>query len=309
VGRRKEIRACWDESIGDIGIRLRPFLLRISAEAGGLCFPDVLPVAAGIEMIQISTLVIDDVLDQSSLRNAAPSIFARYGTAEAISIGIVMASEGFLLVADGLRENRKIRNGLSIMAVLAETHANIYFGQFLDLRFEANTSITEERYLDMIRNTTACFIQAPLVVGAMMWDASAATIELLERAGIALGMAYQIRDDVIDIIGDSECTGKPIAGDIRRSKMRLPVIRALRTLPGKCGNNLKGLLSNRGLPDKAVRESIELINKTDAVDYCISVTKQYCETAQQFIGKLPGNLGVLRNQLNSIAELIASFEG
>lgn len=315
---RKHISACFPETEGlyakvehclqDLGLRIRPFLLRISAEVGGLCFLDISPVAAGIEMIQISTLVIDDVLDQSPLRNNSPSVFARCGAGEAISAGTMMASEGFALIADGLCKNAKLRNGLHIMRLLSQTHSSIYLGQFLDMAFEGNTSVTEDRYLDMIRNTTACFIQAPLVIGAMLWNASATIIKALEGAGIALGMAYQIRDDVIDVIGDSECTGKPVGGDIRRSKMRLPVIRALGELQGKDRNSLKHLLSGKDLSDEAVQEALALTQKTDSVDYCISATKRYCQEARQFIRQLPNDLVVLKDQLDSIVELISSFE-
>ena len=73
VNGQNGLAALWQESLSDIGLRLRPFVLRVSAEAGGTSFSDVLPIAAGIEMIQISTLVIDDVLDQSLLRNNKPS--------------------------------------------------------------------------------------------------------------------------------------------------------------------------------------------------------------------------------------------
>jgi len=308
VNGQNELATLWHEGLSDIGLRLRPFLLRIASEAGGTRFSDVLPIAAGIEMIQISTLVVDDVLDQSPLRNNEPSVFARRGTGEAISIGVVMASEGFALVADGLCRNAELKNGLPIMRLLSETHSSIYHGQFLDLTFEGNASTTMERYFDMTRKTTACFIRAPLVIGAMLWDASAAIIKTLEGAGIALGMAYQIRDDVIDVIGDLECTGKPVGGDIRRSKMRLPVIRALSELQGEDRSSLEHLLSGKGLSDEAVREALTLTQKTDSVDYCISVTKQYCEEARRSIEQLPNDLGVLRDQLDSVAELISSFE-
>lgn len=303
------VAAAWDESLSDVGLRLRPFLLRISAEAGGTSFSDVLPIAAGVEMIQISTLVIDDVLDQSSLRNSRPSIFAQCGTGEAISIGVVMSSQGLALVADGLCRNGRLANGLPIIRLLSETHSSIYHGQLLDLRFEGDLSITEDLYLDMIRKTTACFIQTPLVVGAMLWDASEAVIDALEGAGMALGMAYQIRDDVIDVIGESEYTGKPVGGDIRQAKTRLPTIRALHELQGEDKARFQRLMSGgESLSDEALQEAIALTLKTDSVNYCISVTRQYCEEARQFIEHLPNDLIVLREQLDSIAELIATFD-
>lgn len=293
--------------MSDVGLRIRPFLFRISSEAGDIPFKDIVPVAAGIEMVQLSTLVIDDIIDQSPLRNNRPSIFAEQGYGESISIGTILFTQGLSLIADGLLRNEVFKNCLSIIRVLCDTHATIYFGQILDYRLEGCISTNEHDYLDMISKTTACFIQAPLVMGAMLWDAPQENIKHLKVIGYALGMAYQIRDDVIDIIGDSECTGKPIAGDIRRCKMRLPVIRALIELGQADRNHLENLLSISDLPDNSVREAIDLVMKTDAINYCISRTQQFCDQARDFIHYLPENVKELKIQLDFIADLISTF--
>ena len=300
----QQIRSC----LSDIGLRLRPFLLRAGFEAGSDVFARILPLAAGVELIQISTLVVDDILDESPLRNNEPSVFARRGPKESLAIGAIMSSLGLSLIAKQFAQDAGLKNSHSVLNLLACTHARIYEGQILDMRFEGHTDISEVQYFDMIYKTTACFIQASLVVGAQLWNAPADIINALEDIGRAIGMAYQIRDDVIDVIGDSECTGKPVGGDIRRSKMRLPVIRALSKLQGEDRGSLKHLLSGKGLSDEAVRKAHALTQKTDSVDYCISVTKQYCEEARQFIKQLPNDLVVLRDQLDSIAKLISSFE-
>ena len=130
----------------------------------------------------------------------------------------------------------------------------------------------------------------------------------LSGAGIALGMAYQIRDDVIDIIGDSECTGKPVGGDVRRRKMRLPLIRTLRELHGKRQRKLIDLMQSTDLSNEDLNEALDLITGSAAVDYCISKVQTYCKEANDTMNMLPGEFTTLKTTFQGVAELISSFE-
>lgn len=306
-GQEELARAC-EGSLTDIGLRIRPFFLRISCQEGGIVFDKIVPVAAGVEMIQLSTLVIDDILDESPLRNNKPSIFAKEGTKASLAIGTIMSSLGFCLIAEGLEKNHSLKNNIAVVQLFSQTHADIYIGQYLDLRFEGDMSVGEDQYLDMISRTTACFIQAPLVAGAMLWDACPEIIKTLEKAGLSLGMAYQIRDDVIDMIGDLECTGKPIGGDVRRRKMRLPLIQALWELSGRRRRKLAESLRATSLSDEAFSEALELINESGSIDYCISKTKEYCEQAANTIDMLSEDFASLKAHLCVVANWISSFE-
>lgn len=306
-GQEELARAC-EGSLTDIGLRIRPFFLRISCQEGGIVFDEIVPVAAGIEMIQLSTLIIDDILDESPLRNNKPSIFAREGAKACLAIGTIMSLIGLRLIADGLKKNQNLKNNIAVVQLFSQTHANIYVGQYLDLRFEGNISVGEDQYLDMISRTTACFIQAPLVAGAMLWNACPEMIKTLEKVGLSLGMAYQIRDDVIDVIGDSECMGKPIGGDVRRRKMRLPLIQALQELSGEKKQKLADLLQTASLSDGALSEALNLISESGSIDYCISKTKEYCERAADAINMLSEDLAPLKAHLRVVANWISSFE-
>jgi len=282
--------------------------LRISCHQGGIAFDKIIPISAGVEMIQLSTLVIDDILDESPLRNNEPSIVAEHGWKACLSIGTIMYSLGFCLISEGIWKNHDVINGIAVVNLFSRTHADIYVGQFLDLRFEGDVTVSEDQYLDMISRTTARFIQSPLVVGAMLWDARPEAIKILERAGLSLGMAYQIRDDVIDVIGDSECTGKPVGGDIRRRKMRLPLIQALRELRNNEHRKLLDLLKNASLSDEASSEAIGLITESGSIDYCISKAKEYCKKATETINLLPEEFADLKNHFCVVAGWISSFE-
>lgn len=293
--------------ISDLGLRIRPFLMFISSKENGFDLKKILPIASGIEMIQLSTLVIDDILDESNLRNNKPSIFSQRGTKETISIGTILSSIGFELIAKGFELNPELKNQSYVIKILAQTHTKIYLGQIQDLQFEGNTSVSEEQYLKMIFNTTGCFIRSSLVAGALLWDAPKEIIDNLKNLGYALGMAYQIRDDVIDIIGDPECTGKPLGGDLLRCKMRLPVIHALKKLNGEKRIKLESLLQSKKLDNESLDEALHLLKETDAADYCISKTREFCEQALFSIDLLPEKHQTLKTYLKDVTRLVSTF--
>jgi len=303
-----ELRRACEGSITDIGLRILPFFLRISCQEAGISFDSILPVAAGVEMLKQSALNIDDILDMSSLRNNQTTSYARYGTNKSITIGTIMSSLGFRLIANGLEKNKILQNKIEVIQLFLRTYTDIYIGQFLDLQYEGDETVTEEQYFDMISKTTAYFIQAPLVAGAMLWDADSEIIKILEYAGQFLGMAYQIRDDVIDVIGDSECSGKPVGGDVRHCKMRLPVVQALQELAGEKKQKLIDILKTKNLSDESVNEAIGLINETNAIEYCISKTKEYCDQAINAMGKLSEDFESMKIHFNVVANMISSFE-
>lgn len=307
LGDYVNIRNFAVEACRDIGLRLRPFLLRITYESGGGIFQHAADIAAGIELVQISTLIIDDDFDESVLRNNNPTIFVCCGHVTAMSVGTILYSRGISIVARKLYNNKSLKNACSVISLLCDTHADIYLGQLLDAQLEGNTDTSENEYIEVITRTTARFIQSSLVIGAMLWNAPPEIISSLEAIGRALGIAYQIRDDVIDIIGDSECTGKPVGGDIRLCKMRLPVIHALSQLRGEDRSCLERLLRGKKMSDESVEEAVRLVKKTDAIDHCLQRVQQYCNEAQVQTTNLPIHYEELKTKLRVISSLICTF--
>ena len=292
----------------DVGLRFRPFMLRISYGAGKGSFDNIIEIAAGIELVQISTLVIDDVLDNSSLRNGELSVCKKWGMKQAITLGTIMSSTGLNLVAEGLVRNHVLKNRLDVLQLLEQTHSEIYVGQFIDLEFEGNIDMSEQQYIEMISKTTACFIQAPLVAGAMLWDAPPVLISQLKRIGYNLGMAYQIRDDVIDLLGDTELTGKPKAIDVYDRKMRLPMIQALRCIDSVSRSRLLELLeSKENLTTKEVEEVLDLFKQAGSIKYSINKTKEYCLKADELVDTLDSEFDIMKNHLHGVSKLISYF--
>lgn len=293
--------------VSEVGLRVRPHLLRLSAECGNIEFRDLLSIAGGIELLQVSTLVIDDVLDKSSRRNNLASLFSDYGPELTVCIGAIVSSNGFALIASGIAAKQRLLNGTTLMRMMSECHADIYAGQFADLQNQRNTSVTEREFIDVISMTTASFIRTSLVGGAVLWGAPKDLLKVLDEIGRALGIAYQIRDDIIDIIGISDYTGKPVGGDIKQCKMRLPAIRALETLKGKDRHKLKSILTQRTVSASAIREATSIIKNSGAIGYCIKKTREYCGEVAEQVESLPGDFVDLKAGLLAISELLSCF--
>ena len=301
----EELNEIWKSVLHDIGLRLRPFFLRITYEAGKRVFKDVLPIAAGVELIQISTLVIDDVLDKSLMRNRKPSLYDKYGVGKAISVGTIISSIGFNTISSTLRK-AGLENGIDVLGYLTEIHKDIYVGQFMDIDFEKNISISEKKFIEMISKTTACFIQAPLVIGAMLWNAPEDLISVLKEIGMNLGIAYQLRDDVLDIIGDPSITGKPKPLDIADRKARLPIIHAIETLDLKEEREFAEIwTSKQSLDVIKIDEITNLLKKTNSIHYAMKQIDVYCGQAEKAVELLDSNLAQLKGNLRAITKLIS----
>lgn len=301
-------RASAAPSISDVGLRLRPFLFRIGLEAFGGSFRAAIHTAAGIELIQISTLVIDDVLDASPRRNGKPSVAAQWGDGTAIALGSLLASEGIYLVGRGGPKGVDPIRLLRVVQEVSRALREVYDGQAMDLEGERSVDWTEAKYTKMISLTTASLIRSSLLSGAVLGGASPAAIRDLRAIGHNIGVAYQLRDDVLDIVGDPACTGKPACGDIRQRKCRLPVVHALCHLGAQGQRRLRALLTSPVvLTDPQVNHVVDLLSKTASVEYVITRTRDYCRAASTGIRRARGLPATLREDLDCIGRLIASF--
>lgn len=287
------------------GLRIRPFLFRIGYESGGGNFKDILPIGAAIEFMQIATLVMDDILDESEIRNGRDSVYKKWGIKNSILVGELLKSTSTIILLQSIHKNKKFKNTYDVLNLFENIYKNINIGQYLDLSYENKKIITEAEYMNMIKNTTALFIQSSIKLGAMLSGASKEIQNSLSAYGLSLGYAYQIRDDVIDIIGEEKYVGKPIGNDIKRRKKRLPFIHAFSNASKSINERLNTLYKKNKMTDGEVKEIIELLNKCGSVEYSISKVKYFCK-------KATNNIKAFKNRkvkilLSELSELVSSF--
>lgn len=208
------------------GKRVRPMLALFSSIAVGGQWQDALPAAWAVELIHNFSLVHDDIEDQSELRHGKPTIWAKWGVAQAINLGDLLFNLAYAAILE-LRKNLRAETVLDAVDVLAQTCSRLTGGQYLDLSYEKAQSITMANYLEMISGKTAALLAASGELGAICAGAPAKTRSDLREFGINLGLAFQMWDDWLGIWGDKQITGKSAESDLISGKKSMPILYAL----------------------------------------------------------------------------------
>ncbi len=204
--------------IGSGGKRLRPILTLASSAMFGYDGRHDIHLAATVEMIHTATLLHDDVVDESQQRRGKPTANLLWDNQSSVLVGDYLFSRAFELMVE--------TGDLRILETLARTSAIIAEGEVLQLTATVNIETTEETYLKIVRGKTAALFSAATKVGAMVAGQQETVIEAMSTYGDALGIAFQIADDILDFRG-TDATGKNVGDDFRERKLTLPMIRAI----------------------------------------------------------------------------------
>jgi geranylgeranyl diphosphate synthase type I len=206
------------------GKRVRPLLCLLCASAAGANWRQALPLGAALELIHNFSLIHDDIQDNSPLRRGRATIWKLWGPAQAINAGDAMFTLAHLapqrLLALGVAPDVV----LGALAELNFTCLALTQGQHLDMNFEQRAAVTTVEYLGMIEKKTAVLIAASTFLGASLSPVAAGRLDHFYAFGWNLGLAYQLRDDLLGIWGDPALTGKSAASDLEQRKKSLPVV-------------------------------------------------------------------------------------
>ncbi len=198
------------------GKRMRPMLLLFAAESTGEIQEDHYQVAAILELIHAATLVHDDVLDQGEYRRKHLTVNEKFGNELAVLFGDFIFSNAYILTVE--LEDREVR------ARLSETARDVCKGEIWQTGNKFNYDIDESTYLEMIRLKTASLFEACGALGAKINGADHEVVEAFGRFGTNFGMAFQIVDDYLDLVGDESYVGKSLGTDLQKGKLTLPVL-------------------------------------------------------------------------------------
>ena len=201
------------------GKRLRPMLTLAAARMCGYDGPHHIHLAATVEFIHTATLLHDDVVDESRQRHGRPTANLLWDNKSSVLVGDYLFARSFQLMVE--------TGSLRVLDILSNAAATIAEGEVLQLTAAANLATTEEIYLKVVRGKTAALFSAATEVGAVIAGRDEATIRALFTYGDALGIAFQIVDDLLDYGGDATATGKNLGDDFRERKLTLPVIKAV----------------------------------------------------------------------------------
>lgn len=258
------------------GKRLRPVLSMLACEAMGKDKMDVIPFALAVEIIHNFTLVHDDLMDKSTLRRNLTTVHIKYGEPTAILAGdllFVKAFEALETYPDDIKVFRKLNNHL-IRSVI-----EVCEGQQLDMDFENRSSVSEDEYLEMIEKKTSALFRISADGGALIGGASQKIIDAMNIYGTTLGLAFQIRDDYLDMSSDAATLGKDIGNDIRNGKKTLIAVHALSHARGKDKEILSSLFGKAGASESEIQQVHQVFKNTGSIEYAADKAKKYSNIA------------------------------
>ena len=206
------------------GKRLRPAVVLLAADAVKRgSSPDVLPAALALELTHTFTLIHDDIMDEDTLRRGVPTVHTKWDMPTGILAGDVLYARAFEFICmSQATDNAKVR----AVSMLARTCADICLGQHMDMSFSHRNDIDEFEYLEMVKKKTGVLYAAAAGIGAVLAGGSAVQAKALYLFGLNTGIAFQIQDDLIDLLTPAEKSGKNRASDLREGKQTLIMIKA-----------------------------------------------------------------------------------
>src|SRR5881394_1127078 len=252
------------------GKMLRPTLVLLAGKACGELNDSHIVLATVVEMVHMATLVHDDVLDEAELRRKGATINHLRGNEAAVLLGDYLISHSYHLCSslDSQLASR----------VIARTTNQVCEGELLQIENRNNFDLNEETYLRIITLKTATLCATCCLLGAEYAGAGEARVGQLELYGLSIGVAFQIQDDILDLVGQETMVGKTLGSDVEKGKMTLPMIHFLRTAPAEHRALLRSLLTSNDA-DKVERIR-NLILPSPSIDYARARAREYVERAR-----------------------------
>jgi heptaprenyl diphosphate synthase len=259
------------------GKRLRPALAVAAAVAGGgAVSDDVLQGGVSVELVHIGSLYHDDVMDDAVVRRGVDSVNAKWGNLVAILAGDFLLARASEIAAS---------LGVEVAGLLAATIGRLCEGQVGELKTAFSVERTEDEYLASIAGKTASLTSAACRIGALCAGLSRVDVDALTRFGEAFGMVFQIRDDVLDVVGTEASLGKPAGQDLVEGTYSLPVIRAL--ADPAAGPELRGLLGSP-LDDAERDKARSVVRSSGGIEAAMAAARRYADDAAAAVSGLPG---------------------
>lgn len=236
------------------GKGVRGVLALLSAQAAGSPVEVGLPAAAAVELVHNFSLLHDDLMDGDRTRRHRPTVWAIFGSGQAI-----LAGDALLGLADEVLAEAPSANRSWAIRCLAASTRRLIAGQLADLAFETRRDVTLSECLQMAADKTAALLSCAASIGAVLANTPADLTLRLAQFGEHLGVGYQLIDDILGIWGSPEATGKPVLSDLRAKKKSLPVVAAL-TSSTAAGERLAALyLTDAQLTDAQLAEAADLV--------------------------------------------------
>ncbi len=284
-------------TISNPGKLLRPTLLLLAYEAAGAAGLDTsstsylrraLPAAVAVELTHNFTLIHDDIEDGDAERRHRSTLWKLWGIPQAINTGDGLFALARLTLWGILNEGVEGLTAARLGAILDRACLVLAEGQYLDISFEQSLHISVASYVDMIRRKTAALMSCAAEMGALLGTSDPQTIERLRNFGEAIGIAFQVRDDLLGIWASTTELGKTPVGDVYRRKKSLPILHALEHTDPDDQHVLRHIYQQETpVTSEQVAQVLAIFERTETQAYCRTFLAEQCRLAYSALASVP----------------------
>jgi octaprenyl-diphosphate synthase len=277
------------------GKRIRPTLLLLAARALGYSERGMIRLGAVVELVHTATLVHDDIIDAADTRRGRPSANTTWGNEKCVLAGDWLYMQAFHIALE--------ERNFKILDLLIRLTQQMVEGELLQIE-KLGRPVDESEYFDLIYRKTACLFSVSMQLGACLADADPIQEDALAQYGRAVGLAFQIVDDVLDLTATEEVLGKPVASDLREGKTTLPVIHSLANGTSADKLAIRQVLEDGGF-SRALPEQIqEILLRNGSVDYAIATAHRFADQARSALNVLDDS--EFKRALLSLPDLVVA---
>lgn len=286
-----ELEPLLDHALSHGGKRVRPALTLLCASIRPLDGENPVRMATGVELLHLATLIHDDTVDDADTRRGRESVSGRWGKEVAVLLGDYLFATSATLVCD--------TGNLRVVRRFAETIMELASGELIEYFNTFNPQQELDRYYDRICRKTASLFRTASETGAVLSAASEEQVRALSSYGYNIGMAFQMVDDLLDILGDEAELGKPAGNDLRQGVLTLPSIMLMQRYPED--NPIPKLFREPGL-NRELERTLDMVKSSSIVADCFAIIRDFCDEAILSLAALPP--GASRDSLEFMAAYV-----
>jgi len=261
--------------LGRGGKRIRPSILLLTSRLGSYEGTRAVILATAIEFIHTATLLHDDIIDNSSIRRGYPTANSRWGNEISVLIGDYLYTK-----AIGIFTND---NDPDLLSLLAHTTLRMIEGEIMQIGYKHDTSITEDKYFEIIRLKTSKLITAAAKIGAFLGSFSRQEVNIIGNFAEKMGIAFQLIDDTLDFIADEEGWGKPIGNDFMEGNLTLPIIRLLNVADDESREWMIQVIKQHNTEPETIERINNLFLEYEVFQYCFAKAEKLIEAGKHCI--------------------------
>ncbi len=234
-----------------------------------------MPVAVAIELVHSFSLIHDDIEDGDEVRHHRPSLWHAYGRGPAVLAGAALWTVAYETLNRAHERGLSAERTLAARKVLNDACREMIEGQHQDLTYELRTDVTLDEYLQMVERKSAALLGASVQLGALVAGADEEEAARFANFGREIGLAFQIRDDILGIWGEGTATGKPVGADIARKKKSLPVVHAFQQVVGPDRDMLRGVYAKAEVDDEEVFQVLDVLQRWNCRYFAQGLAEDY----------------------------------